>query len=125
MSDDDPVVPDAISQGLPALGGDGAMPDLGGLFDSLSKVQEARSASYEGVAGGGVVRIRASGDMTFEAVEIDAQVVDPSDVDMLTDLVLAALHDLSAQMVEAQQAAMGGLGDLDLGGLLGGGADEG
>ena len=111
---DEPVSPDAVS-----LGGM-QMPDLGGLMDSLSKVQEARSQVYEGVAGGGVVKVRASGDMSFEAVEIDPEVIDPDDVEMLQDLVLAALHDLSARMLEAQQDAMGALGGLDLGGLLGG-----
>jgi len=98
------------------------MPDLGGIFDSLQKVQEARSQVYEGHAGGGAVIVRATGDLEFESITIDPEVVDPSDVEMLQDLVLAALHDLAATMAEAQQAAMGALGALDLGGLLGGGA---
>jgi hypothetical protein len=106
-----------------ATGGSGLpeMPDLGGIFDSLQKVQEARSQVYEGHAGGGAVIVRATGDLEFESITIDPEVVDPSDVEMLQDLVLAALHDLAATMAEAQQAAMGGLGALDLGGLLGGG----
>jgi DNA-binding YbaB/EbfC family protein len=98
------------------------MPDLGGIFDSLQKVQEARSQTYEGHAGGGAVVVRATGDLQFESVSIDPEVVDPSDVEMLQDLVLAALHDLASTMAEAQQAAMGALGALDVGGLLGGGA---
>jgi DNA-binding YbaB/EbfC family protein len=112
---DDDVVP-AGASGLPE------MPDLGGIFDSLQKVQDARSQVYEGHAGGGAVIVRATGDLEFESITIDPEVVDPSDVDMLQDLVLAALHDLAATMAEAQQAAMGALGALDLGGLLGGGA---
>jgi DNA-binding protein YbaB len=68
------------------------------------------------------VRVQASGDMTFESVRIDAEVVDPADVEMLQDLVLAALHDLTARMAEAQQQAMGALGGLDIANLLGGGA---
>jgi hypothetical protein len=39
---------------------------------------------------------------------------------MLQDLVLAALHDLAARIVEAQRSALGPLGGLDLGNLLGG-----
>jgi nucleoid-associated protein EbfC len=97
------------------------MPDLGGLLDSFQRVQAAREASYEGTAGGGAVVVRASGDLQFEAVTISADVVDPSDVEMLQDLVLAALHDLAATMADAQQQAMGALGGIDLGGLLGGG----
>jgi DNA-binding protein YbaB len=98
------------------------MPDLGGIFDSFQKVQEARSQTYEGHAGGGAVVIRATGDLQFEAVTIASEVVDPADVEMLQDLVLSALHDLASTMADAQQAAIGALGGLDLGGLLGGGA---
>ena len=55
-------------------------------------------------------------------VTISREVVDPSDVEMLQDLVLAALHDLASTMGEAQQAAMGALGMIDVGNLFGGGA---
>jgi DNA-binding YbaB/EbfC family protein len=115
---DEHVTPDEVV----AAPGGMAMPDLGGLLDSFQKVQEARSQVYEGVAGGGVVRVRAGGDMAFESVVIDPEVVDPADVEMLQDLVLAALHDLTARMAEAQQQAMGALGGLDIANLLGGGA---
>ena len=111
MPDAGPPVP-----GLPE------MPDLGGIFDSLQKVQEARAQVYEGHAGGGAVVVRATGDLEFESITIDPEVVDPADVEMLQDLVLAALHDLASTMAAAQHDAMGSLGALDLGGLLGGGA---
>jgi len=94
------------------------VPDLGGLLESFQRVQEARGAVYEGRAGGGAVVVRASGDLQFEAVTISSDVVDPSDVEILQDLVLAALHDLAAVMAAAQQDAMGSLGGLDLGGLI-------
>jgi DNA-binding protein YbaB len=110
-------VADDATPGLPD------MPDLGGIFDSLQKVQEARSQMYEGHAGGGAVVVRATGDLQFESISIMPEVVDPADVEMLQDLVLAALHDLASTMAEAQQAAMGALGGLDMGGLLGGAMD--
>jgi DNA-binding YbaB/EbfC family protein len=99
--------------------------DLGGL---LGQAQEMMAASaqaadeiVEGVAGGGAVRVRVNGRLEFQAVHLAPEVVDPSDVAMLEDLVLAALHDASAQIAAKQQAALGGLGDLGgLGGLLGG-----
>ena len=124
MPDDAEVqVPEVVETGGLDQGGLGLpnMPDLGGLLDSFQKVQEARAAVYEGSAGGGAVVVRASGDLQFESVTISKDVVDPDDVDLLQDLVLAALHDLAATMAEAQEEAMGGLGGLDLGGLLGGG----
>lgn len=101
------------------------VPDLGGLLDSFQRVQAAREAVYEGTAGGGAVVVRASGDLQFEAVTISPDVVDAADVEMLQDLVLAALHDLAAVMATAQQDAMGALGGLDLGGLMSGAAPPG
>lgn len=96
------------------------MPDLGGLMESLQKVQEARSHSFEGVAGGGAVRISALGDGSFQSVRIAPDVVEAGDVDLLEDLVLAALHDLTATLAVAQREAMGALGSIDIGGMLGG-----
>lgn len=118
--DETPATPAAPA--TPALPAMPDMGDLGGIFDSLQKVQEARSQVYEGHAGGGAVVVRATGDLEFESITIAPEVVDPADVEMLQDLVLAALHDLATTMAQAQQAAMGALGALDLGGLLGGGA---
>jgi DNA-binding protein YbaB len=112
MSDhDNDANPDGVSP---------AMPDLGGLLDSFQKVQAARDQVYEGMAGGGAVKVQALGDGSFQSVKISAEVVDPADVDLLQDLVLAALHDLTTQMARAQHDAMGALGNMDLGGLLGG-----
>jgi hypothetical protein len=67
-----------------------------------------------------MVKVQALGDGSFQSVEIAVDVVDPNDVELLQDLVLAALHDLTARLAEAQEQAMGALGNLDLGGLLGG-----
>ena len=105
-------------------------PDLGGLFEQAQKMQQqlmdaqARAAEQvvEGHAGGGVVKVEVTGGLDFRSVTIDPEVVDPADVEMLQDLVLAAIHDAMARVQELQQDAMGGLGmgGLDLGGLLGG-----
>ena len=105
-------------------------PDLGALMRQAQAMQEqlvaaqaqAAETEVEGQAGGGVVRVRVTGGMEFRSVTIAPEAVDPDDVDMLQDLVLAALHDAMAKVGELQQGAMGGvdLGGLDLGGLLGG-----
>src|SRR3954464_1278229 len=105
MADETPAMPD--------------MPDLGGLLDSFAKVQQARTQMYEGHAGGGAVVVRATGDLEFDSISIAPEVVDPDDVEMLQDLVLAALHDLAATMGSAQREAMGDLGMIDIGGLGG------
>jgi DNA-binding YbaB/EbfC family protein len=98
--------------------GDG-LPDLGGfsgLLEQAQKVMEAQQqaagAVLEGQSGGGVVRIEATGGGEFLSVTIAPEAVDPADVEMLQDLVLAALHDVTARIVEMQQSTMGALGGL-------------
>jgi DNA-binding YbaB/EbfC family protein len=88
----------------------------------LAAQEQAANQEVEGHAGGGVVKIVVTGGMEFKSVTISPEAVDPDDVEMLQDLVLAALHDAMARVQELQQGAMGGmgLGGLDVGGLLGG-----
>ena len=101
-------------------------PDLGALLQQAQQMQQQLLAAqaqaaeqvHEGVAGGGAVKIEVTGDMTFKSVTIRPDAVDPDDVDMLQDLVLAALNDAVAKVGAAQQDALGGLGG-GLGGLLG------
>jgi DNA-binding protein YbaB len=57
--------------------------------------------------------------MEFQSVVIDPAAVDPDDVEMLQDLVLAALRDAMSNATELSQQAMGGLDLGGLGGLLG------
>lgn len=118
MSDDDPGVPD-LGGLLGGLGGGG-----GGLGDLFAQAQAAMAASQaaadtevEGSAGGGVVKIRATGSGEVVAVSIDPVVVDPSDVETLEDLVVAALRDVNARVADLHAGAMG---DLDPSAMLGG-----
>jgi nucleoid-associated protein EbfC len=102
----------------------GAAPEgLGGLLEQAQQMmaaqQEASEREIEGVAGGGMVRVRTTGTGQVLAVTIAPEVVDPDDVPMLEDLVLAALHDMNSKLLEIQREAMGplaGLGDLFGGG---------
>ena len=99
------------------------MPDLGALLQQAQQMQqqlvEAQAVAAEqvvqGHAGGGVVKVDVTGGMDFQKVSIDPKVVDPADVEMLEDLILAAIRDAVAQVSELNQEVMG-----DLGGLLGG-----
>ncbi len=84
------------------------------LLDAQSQVAEQ---VVEGQAGGGVVKVRVTGGFDFQAVIIDPTVVDPSDVEMLQDLVLAAMRDALTKINELNAQAMGGFGGA-LGGLL-------
>jgi len=97
--------------------------DLGNLMEQAAQMQQqvaeaqqqAAETVLEGAAGGGAVRVEVTGVGEFRAVHIDPAAVDPDDVAMLEDLVLAALHDATARMEELRDSSMGGLG-----GLLGG-----
>lgn len=136
-ADDEPEDEQAslvVPQGVPGAGpGPEAgfqLPDLQGLLAQAQQVQEQLLAAqaeaaeqvFEGSAGGGVVVVELTGGMDVRTVRISPEVVDPSDVEMLEDLVLAAFRDALTQVQDAQQASLGGLelGGGGLGGLLGG-----
>ena len=90
----------------------------------MAQQQEAAATVYEGQAGGGVVKIAVTGAFEFQSVTIDPAAVDPDDVEMLQDLVLAALNDAVSQIGEETGGGMD-LGGLDLGDMLGGGGLDG
>ena len=103
----------------------GAMPDLGGLLESaqqmMANAQAAADEVVEGAAGGGLVKVEVDGHFTFHSVSIDPRDIDPDDLSLLEDLVLAALRDASGHLKGGQQGAIDGLGlgGMDLGGLGG------
>lgn len=102
--------------------------DINALLQQAQAMQEQLASAQAEVAeqvvvgqsGGGVVRIEVTGGGEYRSVCIDPACIDPADVELLEDLVLAALHDASSQLQHLAQQAMGGLGALgDLGGLGG------
>jgi len=102
-------------------------PNMNDLLKQAQKMQEqlmeaqqaAADQVVEGHAGGGVVKVTVTGAMEFQSVTIDPAAVDPTDVAMLEDLVLAAIHDAVGKVNELSQQSMGGLDLGGLGGLLG------
>ena len=101
-------------------------PNLSALLQKAQQMQqdlmraqaEAAEQVVEGHAGGGAVKVRVTGGLDFQSVSIDPSAVDPDDVPMLEDLVLAAIHDAMARVNELNQKAVGGLGGIA--GLAGG-----
>jgi hypothetical protein len=71
----------------------------------------------KGSAGGGVVSVTMTGSGEVTAVTLAPEVVDPDDIEMLQDLIVAALHDAGLKVTELQRKALGALGGLDVGGL--------
>jgi nucleoid-associated protein EbfC len=88
----------------------------------MAKAQEElKSQVVEATAGGGAVTVKVTGELEVVEVKIDPGAVDPDDVEMLQDLVLAATNEAlrSAQEMAANKlgGVTGGLGDLGLPGL--------
>ena len=81
----------------------------------LAQQQEAQEAlkneRVDASTGGGSVKIVMTGDLRIESLVIDPDAVDPEDVEMLQDMVIAALNEALRSAEELQQKAMGGAGD--------------
>lgn len=98
------------------------------MLQQLQKMQQQMEAAQEQLknevveasAGGGMVTVRVSGDLQVKAVEIDPTAVDPEDVEILADMVLAAINEALRMAQELAARKLGGAGGgLDLGGLGG------
>ena len=91
------------------------------MQQEMERVQaELAEAEIEGSAGGGVVRAKVTGKQSLISITIDPTAVDPADVEMLQDLVTAAVNDAldaSRRLAEQKMGALSALGGL--GGLLG------
>ncbi len=74
--------------------------------------EEVRGMTFTASAGGGMVSATALGDGSIESININPEVVDPTDVEMLQDLVLAAVNEalrgVAAQGEERMSAVTGG-----------------
>ena len=110
-------------------GGGGGMRGRGGaqtgqLAEAQAMLQRAQeelaTKTVEGSAGGGAVRVTMNGEQKVQAIAIEPDVVDPEDVEMLEDLVLAAINDAAERAGAMQADSLGMLtGGLDLPGLGG------
>jgi nucleoid-associated protein EbfC len=104
------------------------MPNMQQMMQQVQKMQADMEAAQEQLkhetveasAGGGMITVTVSGDLEIKSVKIDPAAVDPEDVEMLSDLVLAAVNEAlrSAQELAARKLG-GATGGLDLGGLGG------
>lgn len=100
-------------------------PDISQLLQQAQQMQEQMMATqaelstrqYEGSSGGGVVKVIVV-DSRVKSVSVDPGVIDPSDPEMLADLILVAVNQaLQAAATDASQEIGGVTGGLDLGDL--------
>jgi len=89
------------------------------LQSQMLKLQEELAdKTVESSSGGGMVKVIANGRQQIVSIQIEKEVVDPEDVEMLQDLVLAAANDALAKAQEMVSSEMGKLtGGLNIPGL--------
>ena len=86
----------------------------------LNKAQEEiATMSFEATAGGGMVTAVASGDMAITSLTIDPDAVDPEDVEMLQDMVVAAVNEALRGVSELSNQRMSAVtGGMNIPGLV-------
>ena len=90
------------------------------LQTKMMKLQEELSSrTIEASSGGGMVKVVANGKQQVVSIDIEKEVVDPEDVEMLQDLILAAVNDALAKSQEMVSSEMGKLtGGMNIPGLM-------
>ncbi len=104
------------------------MPNMQQMLKQVQQMQEdmeqaqaqLEHETVEASAGGGMVTVQVSGDLRVKSVQINPKAVDPDDVEMLADMVLAAMNEALRAAQELAASRLGGAtGGMDLGGLGG------
>jgi DNA-binding YbaB/EbfC family protein len=104
------------------------MPNMQQMMQQVQKMQkdmelaqeQLKSEIVEASAGGGMVTVKMSGALELREVRIDPSAVDPEDVEILSDMVLAAVNEALRMAQELAESRMGGAtAGLDLGSLGG------
>ncbi|WLR50878.1 YbaB/EbfC family nucleoid-associated protein [Bacillus tianshenii] len=93
----------------------GGMGNMGGMMKQMQKMQkkmqkaqeELMEMTFEGTAGGGMVKVTAKGSKEIIDVEIAEDVVDPDDIEMLQDLVIAATNEALKKVDDKTNDTMG------------------
>ncbi|MFH0997668.1 MAG: YbaB/EbfC family nucleoid-associated protein [Pseudomonadota bacterium] len=90
------------------------------LQAKMAKLQEELSGkTVETASGGGMIKVVANGKQQLVSIQIEKEVVDPEDVEMLQDLILAAVNDALAKSQEMVSGEMSKLtGGLNIPGLM-------
>ena len=101
------------------MAGGGNANALAQAQEMLAKAQaELAATSIEGSAGGGAVRVAMSGEQKITGITLSPDVVDPDDVEMLQDLIMAAIADATEKASDLQSQSFGAItGGLGLPGL--------
>lgn len=90
------------------------------MQQDLAKAQEELASKVvEGTSGGGMVKVELNGRHELLSLKIDPEVVDPDDVEMLEDLIIAAYREAHDKIAESGESELGKLtGGLNIPGLF-------
>ncbi len=90
------------------------------MQQDLAKAQEdLANMIVEGTSGGGMVKVAMNGEHKVVSLKIDSQVVDADDVEMLEDLIMAALNEANEKIAKTSENEMGKLtGGMKIPGLF-------
>lgn len=105
---------------LPRPGGGGAAANpMAAAQEMLAQAQEKLATSeVEGTSGGGAVKVTMTGEHRVTSINIEPDVVDPEDVEMLQDLILAAIGDAHDRVTDLQTESYAAItGGLKIPGL--------
>lgn len=80
--------------------------------DAMRAKEELDSTIFEGSASGGLVKVEINGAYEMQSVKIDPSVVDPEDIEMIEDLVVAAYNDAKAKIDDKKSSSLGAFGGL-------------
>ena len=91
---------------------------VGQMQEQMQKAQaELANETVEATAGGGMVTVIANGSGEIKEIKIDPKAIDPSDPEMLEDMILAAVNEASRSAQSLMESKLGGLAGGALGGL--------
>ncbi|NMC63372.1 MAG: YbaB/EbfC family nucleoid-associated protein [SAR324 cluster bacterium] len=96
-----------MAKGFPGIPGNmqGLLKQAQKMQEDLKKAQEkAEQLTVEAQAGGGMVRVVVNGKNRVLSLSIEKEVVNPDDIEMLQDLVIAAINEGMAKVQEAQKS---------------------
>ena len=85
----------------------------------LKAQQETKNLEVTTTSGGGMVEVSMSGNFDLTALKIDPEAVDPSDVEMLQDMIISAINDAKTQIESKSQESMSAItGGMKIPGLM-------
>ncbi len=80
------------------------------MQNQMLEAQETlKDESVEASAGGGMVKVKISGDLVIQSVQIDPDAIDPEEADMLSEMVQAAVNEAIRSAQELANSKMGGI----------------